>query len=135
MSRLYRVISRRSEGEELVFCTCHGSIAGLVQLAHGGAQETAWACADGFVRVWVVEADKEEGDIVLPGCSTVTAQVYLCYQILVSVLFIAYREFSKVGQVVHIPAKYHTAKAEAIFDDGEELLLRDQLAAKDSWAS
>lgn len=73
-----------------------------------------------------MELDKEEGYVVLPGYSPVTLKVDLSDEISVTIFRIADRQLSEVGHVVHVPAKDDAAEAEAIFCDGEELLLRDE---------
>jgi len=84
------------------------------------------------VGVRVEEADEEEGHVVLPGDPAKRREVGHGNDVAVAVLLVADLELAEVGLVVHVPAEDDGAEAEALARDGQELLLRHQLASQDA---
>lgn len=82
--------------------------------------------------VRVEEADEEEGYVVLPRDPAKGREVGHGDDVAVAVLLVADLELAEVGLVVHVPAEDDGAEAEALARDGQELLLRHQLASQDA---
>ncbi len=103
-----------------------------MQLANSCPQQAPRAGAYRFVGIWIVELDKEERHVVLPRYPPVALEIDLRYQISVPVVCIADFELTEVGHIVHVPAEDDGAETEAIFGNGEKLLLRDEFTAQNT---
>lgn len=108
----------------------HGAVALGLQLLKRRLQQTTGAGADGLLGIGIVEVDEKEGHVVLPGDAAEAGEVGDGDQVVVAVLCIADLELPNVRHVVHVPAKDDGAEAKARLCDGQELVLRHQLAAQ-----
>lgn len=82
--------------------------------------------------IWIEEADKEEGHVVLPWYSPEATQIRHGNNIVVSVLRIADLQLFEVCLIVHIPAEDDRAKTEPIFCNSQEFLFGHELATEDA---
>lgn len=120
--------TRSSIGNGLT--SSHGTVSILLQLINSAFQQASWACAKGLFGVWVVEADEEEGYVVLPGYPPERGQVWYGEQVAVPVLLVRDGQFLEVGLVMHVPSEDDAAEAEAVVGYAEELLLGHELSTQ-----
>ena len=95
-------------------------------------QQAPWTCAQPSICVWIVEADEEERNVVLPGYSSETTQIWHRDDISVSIILITDLQFFEIGLIMHIPAEDNRAETEAVGGDGKELLLRHEFATENA---
>ena len=95
-------------------------------------EKTSWTGADRLVCIWIHETDKEKRHVVFPRYSPEATQVWHSDNVSVAVLRVANLQLAKISLIVHIPAEDYGAEAKPFSGNGQELLLRHQLASKDT---
>lgn len=117
-------------GDDETRTTRHSSVPLCRQFLQLFVEKTSGACGYRVVRIRVVEADEEEGHIVLPGNAPEAAEIGHGDDVPVAVLLVADLELIYIRGVVHVPAEDDGAEAKATRGNGEKLLLGHELASE-----